>query len=145
MDTSHVAHIREITDEHQAEPNAWINSKVCCYAVYEAGDLRIGFQPLWDDQDMVWIQGLLKPAGITPVKPGAPFVGCCWHFTDDELDAIRVCMDARDLALFKDGPYPDRYIHNPPPPHVYDDAVAKLRKQNQPYQDDPQVWVPDEF
>ena len=51
----HLEYMRTLTDSHKHEPNAWINGKVLCYAVYEAGGYRIGFQHYgkhqWDHDD----------------------------------------------------------------------------------------------
>ena len=144
--TEDVQQKRHLSEEHQADSASWINGKICCYAVYEAGIYRIGFQPKYDDQDMVWMQGLEKQIGIIPLYPNAPFMGHCWHLSEDEVYAVTKCCDARDAYLFDlDVGGFDRQFHNPKPPAVYQDAVARIRARNQIQQEGPSIWVPNEF
>ena len=112
-----------------------------CYAVYDYDDFRIGFQAVWTDQDMVWMRGLAKQAGIASKKPNAAFLAQNWHFTGRELAALGACLDARDTFLFGPDEY-HRQIVNLPAPERYDAAADAVARNSPRF--DSQIWVPDD-
>ena len=143
MDSSELASKRLLTVEHSANQDSWVCGR-CCYAVYECGIYKLGFEPVWPDQDMVWMHGLAKQIGYANTNKGAPFIGCHWHLNKDEIYAVAKCLDARDSYLYDEEVSISRQIINLPEPKRYQDGRQMVAAENELQRTGPSIWVPDE-
>ena len=89
---------------------------------------------VWPDQDRIWIVGLEHEVGIAARQPGGTFVAQFYHLDPDELAAIRIALDKRDVHDYPHlgrSCWPERRLVNLPPPEKYAHArQAQYDREN---------------